>query len=83
MTTRPSDRPPVTDRQLTQAMAACLRLILNDLWTQYRIVRAAAEQLKNAGGAASKLYREVCGIDKVAKSDDVENSNRGIRRSRV
>ena len=85
MATASQDRRHETVRELNRAMAASLRPILNDIWAQYRSVRAAAEQLKNAGGAAGDLYKQVCSIEKVmaGKQDGKANPNRHVRRTRV
>jgi hypothetical protein len=85
MATASQDRQPEMVRELNRAMAASLRLILNDIWAQYRSVRAAAEQLKNAGGAAGDLYKQVCSMEEAMgrKQNGKADPNRHVRRTRV
>lgn len=85
MTTMPNTRQSVTNRELNRAMAACLRLILKDLWAQYRSVTAEAERLKKAGGAVGNLYRRVCSLDKevAVRQNGKANTDRRVQRTRV
>ena len=44
-------------RELQQSMAACLRVLLDEIWGHYRDVMAERERLKNAGVAISQIYK--------------------------
>ena len=83
MTTTPEPGPDKAERALVKAMAACLRLILEDLRAQYTATQAEAKRLKRAGGAVSELYEQLSRSESyvAVKKHAKTNTDRRLRGS--
>lgn len=72
------------ERELVEAMTACLCLILEDLRAQYRRLVAEAERLEEAGGEARRLYERVQQLQRVDSNENgSDKPKRHNRRPRV
>jgi hypothetical protein len=64
MKTKRNIRQSAVEREIVQAMAAYLQLVLNDLRSQYSRIQVEADQLRKSGVAASEIYKQVSKLGK-------------------
>ena len=81
METQKYSRRNPNDRELQQSMAACLRVILEDIRGQYQHCVSETERLKNAGVAIGHICKALESDRKEVNGGYVPaNPDRGVRR---